>query len=286
MERQKGGIVHGGHGETQLETDRRLIGHRIKRLKSRLDKAHKQKQLNSYSRKKSRNKLVALVGYTNAGKTTLFNTLTNSKQHAEDKLFATLDSVTRKNIDPELGPILFSDTVGFISQLPTQLIESFKATLDELKSADLLLHVVDISDEDNKQKEIEVNKILEDLNLQSIPQIRVNNKCDLKQQKSRAICEEAEEVWISAQKNIGIDDLRKIINIELFNGIYKGWISLEASLGKTRAKLFRMGCINEEKISPTGKIFAHINIGRDELNNFVGINGFALCDDKDILLEI
>ena len=286
LERQKGGIGLRGPGETQLETDRRLIGHRIKRLKSRLDKAHKQKQLNSYSRKKSRNKLVALVGYTNAGKTTLFNTLTNSKQHAEDKLFATLDSVTRKNIDPELGPILFSDTVGFISQLPTQLIESFKATLDELKSADLLLHVVDISDEDNKQKEIEVNKILEDLNLQSIPQIRVNNKCDLKKQKSKAICEEAKEVWISAQKNIGIDDLRKIINIELFNGIYKGWISLEASLGKTRAKLFRMGCINEEKISPTGKIFAHINIGRDELNNFVGINGFALCDDKDILLEI
>ena len=286
LERQKGGIGLRGPGETQLETDRRLIGHRIKRLKSRLDKAHKQKQLNSYSRKKSRNKLVALVGYTNAGKTTLFNTLTNSKQHAEDKLFATLDSVTRKNIDPELGPILFSDTVGFISQLPTQLIESFKATLDELKSADLLLHVVDISDEDNKQKEIEVNKILEDLNLQSIPQIRVNNKCDLKKQKSKAICEEAKEVWISAQKNIGIDDLRKIINIELFNGIYKGWISLEASLGKTRAKLFRMGCINEEKISSTGKIFAHINIGRDELNDFVGINGFALCDDKDILLEI
>jgi GTP-binding protein HflX len=185
LERQKGGIGLRGPGETQLETDRRLIGHRIKRLKSRLDKAHKQKQLNSYSRKKSRNKLVALVGYTNAGKTTLFNNLTNSKQHAEDKLFATLDSVTRKNIDPELGPILFSDTVGFISQLPTQLIESFKATLDELKSADLLLHVVDISDEDNKQKEIEVNKILEDLNLQSIPQIRVNNKCDLKKQKSK-----------------------------------------------------------------------------------------------------
>ena len=286
LERQKGGIGLRGPGETQLETDRRLIGHRIKRLKSRLDKAHKQKQLNSYSRKKSRNKLVALVGYTNAGKTTLFNNLTNSKQHAEDKLFATLDSVTRKNIDPELGPILFSDTVGFISQLPTQLIESFKATLDELKSADLLLHVVDISDKDNKQKEIEVNKILEDLNLQSIPQIRVNNKCDLKKQKSRAISKEAKEVWISAQNNIGIDDLRKIINIELFNGIYKGWISLEASLGKTRAKLFRMGCINEEKISPTGKIFAHINIGRDELTNFVGINGFALCDDKDIILEI
>tara|TARA_B100001059_G_scaffold150512_1_gene150369 strand:- start:669 stop:1976 length:1308 start_codon:yes stop_codon:yes gene_type:complete len=285
LERQKGGIGLRGPGETQLETDRRLIGHRIKRLKSRLDKAHKQKQLNSYSRKKSRNKLVALVGYTNAGKTTLFNSLTNSKQLAEDKLFATLDSVTRKNIDPELGPILFSDTVGFISELPTQLIESFKATLDELKSADLLLHVVDISDIDHRQKEKEVNQILDELNLQSIPQIRVNNKCDIKGPINVESQNKENEVWISAEKNIGIEELRELINNDLFNGIYKGWISLEASLGKIRAKLFRMGCIDEEKVSPTGKIFAHVHIGQDELDNFIHINGFALCNDKDILLE-
>ena len=285
LERQKGGIGLRGPGETQLETDRRLIGHRIKRLKSRLDKAHKQKQLNSYSRKKSRNKLVALVGYTNAGKTTLFNSLTNSKQLAEDKLFATLDSVTRKNIDPELGPILFSDTVGFISELPTQLIESFKATLDELKSADLLLHVVDISDIDHRQKEKEVNQILDELNLQSIPQIRVNNKCDVKGSTNFDSKNKNNEVWISAEKNIGIQELRELINNDLFNGIYRGWISLEASLGKIRAKLFRMGCIDEEKVSPTGKIFAHIHIGQDELDNFIHINGFALCNDKDILLE-
>ena len=285
LERQKGGIGLRGPGETQLETDRRLIGHRIKRLKSRLDKAHKQKQLNSYSRKKSRNKLVALVGYTNAGKTTLFNCLTNSKQLAEDKLFATLDSVTRKNIDPELGPILFSDTVGFISELPTQLIESFKATLDELKSADLLLHVVDISDIDHRQKEKEVNQILDELNLQSIPQIRVNNKCDIKGSTNFDSKNKDNEVWISAEKNIGIGELRELINNDLFNGIYRGWISLEASLGKIRAKLFRMGCIDEEKVSPTGKIFAHIHIGQDELDNFIHINGFALCNDKDILLE-
>ena len=287
LERQKGGIGLRGPGETQLETDRRLIGHRIKRLKSRLDKAHKQKQLNSYSRKKSRNKLVALVGYTNAGKTTLFNCLTNSKQEAEDKLFATLDSVTRKNIDPELGPILFSDTVGFISQLPTQLIESFKATLDELKSADLLLHVVDASDLDKKQKEMEVNKILSDLDLEQIPQIRINNKCDLIESicNKELISHKTKEVWISAEKNDGITELRDLINEELFNGIYKGWVSLEASLGKIRSKLFRMGCINEEKISSTGQIYAHIDIGRDELDRFIGINGFALCEDKDILLE-
>ena len=285
LERQKGGIGLRGPRETQLETDRRLIGHRIKRLKSRLEKAHKQKQLNSYSRKKSRNKLVALVGYTNAGKTTLFNSLTNSKQLAEDKLFATLDSVTRKNIDPELGPILFSDTVGFISELPTQLIESFKATLDELKSADLLLHVVDISDIDHRQKEKEVNQILDELNLQSIPQIRVNNKCDIKGSTNFDSKNKDNEVWISAEKNIGIQELRELINNDLFNGIYRGWISLEASLGKIRAKLFRMGCIDEEKVSPTGKIFAHIHIGQDELDNFIHINGFALCNDKDILLE-
>ena len=285
LERQKGGIGLRGPGETQLETDRRLIGHRIKRLKSRLDKSHKQKQLNSYSRKKSRNKLVALVGYTNAGKTTLFNRLTNSKQLAEDKLFATLDSVTRKNIDPELGPILFSDTVGFISDLPTQLIESFKATLDELQSADLLLHVVDISDIDHRQKEAEVNKILEELNLESIPQIRINNKCDLKGISHQVKKEEEKEVWISAEKNKGIEDLREMINTELFNGIYRGWISLEPSLGNIRAKLFRMGCVDEEKVSDTGKIYTYIHIGQDELKSFIGIEGFALCEDKDIILE-
>ncbi len=285
LERQKGGIGLRGPGETQLETDRRLIGHRIKRLKSRLDKSHKQKQLNSYSRKKSRNKLVALVGYTNAGKTTLFNRLTNSKQLAEDKLFATLDSVTRKNIDPELGPILFSDTVGFISDLPTQLIESFKATLDELQSADLLLHVVDISDIDHRQKEAEVNKILEELNLESIPQIRINNKCDLKGISHQVKKEEEKEVWISAEKNKGIEDLREMINTELFNGIYRGWISLEPSLGNIRAKLFRMGCVDEEKVSDTGKIYTYIHIGQDELKSFIDIEGFALCADKDIILE-
>ena len=286
LERQKGGIGLRGPGETQLETDRRLIGHRIKRLKSRLDKSHKQKQLNSYSRKKSRNKLVALVGYTNAGKTTLFNRLTNSKQLAEDKLFATLDSVTRKNIDPELGPILFSDTVGFISDLPTQLIESFKATLDELQSADLLLHVVDISDIDHRQKEAEVNKILEELNLESIPQIRINNKCDLKGISHQVKKEEEKEVWISAEKNKGIEDLREMINTKLFNGIYRGWISLEPSLGNIRAKLFRMGCVDEEKVSDTGKIYTYIHIGQDELKSFIDIEGFALCEDKDIILEL
>jgi GTP-binding protein HflX len=207
LERQKGGIGLRGPGETQLETDRRLIGKRIKRLNLRLEKSHKQREINRYSRKKSRNKLVALVGYTNAGKTTLFNKLTKSSQIAEDKLFATLDSVTRKNTNPDHGPILFSDTVGFISDLPTQLIESFKATLDELKSADMLLHIVDISDVDHKTKIIEVNNILEELGVSNISQIIVNNKCDLiEDSKIKSLKKrKQDQVFLSAENE---NDLR------------------------------------------------------------------------------
>ena len=285
LERQKGGIGLRGPGETQLETDRRLIGNRIKNLKKRLDKAHNQKKLNSYARKKSMNKSVALVGYTNAGKTTLFNKLTNSKQFAENKLFATLDSVTRRNIDPEIGPILFSDTVGFISDLPTQLIESFKATLDELKSADLLLHIVDASDNDYQQKLLEVDKILKDLGLENIPTIIVKNKCDLLKTHSSRLFNPKKEILISAEKNIGIDKLRENINKKLYNGIYSGWISLESSMGKIRSKLFGMGCIKDEKISSCGNIYVYLQIGKDDLNNFLKINGFNLCQENDIILE-
>ena len=285
LERQKGGIGLRGPGETQLETDRRLIGYRIKNLKKRLDKAHNQKKLNSYARKKSMNKSVALVGYTNAGKTTLFNNLTNSNQFAEKKLFATLDSVTRRNIDPEIGPILFSDTVGFISDLPTQLIESFKATLDELKSADLLLHIVDASDNDYQQKLLEVDKILKDLGLENIPTIIVKNKCDLLKTDSSGLFNPKKELLISAEKNIGIDKLRDNINKKLYNGIYSGWISLESSMGKIRSKLFGMGCIKEEKISSCGNIYVYLQIGKDDLNNFLKINGFNLCQENDIILE-
>ena len=287
LERQKGGIGLRGPGETQLETDRRLIGKRIKRLNSRLDKAHKQREINRYSRKKSRSKIVALVGYTNAGKTTLFNKLTHSFQLAEDKLFATLDSVTRKNKLPEHGPILFSDTVGFISDLPTQLIESFKATLDELKSADLLLHVKDISDVDNKIKLREVNKILDELGLKNIPQIVVNNKCDLVSAYKLKLIEKRnqDEIFISAENENKFENLRSCINEKLFNGIYEGWISLDNNLGNIRSMLFDMGCIEEEKVSENGTMFANIKIGNDELDQFIGMKGFELCSDKDILLK-
>ena len=287
LERQKGGIGLRGPGETQLETDRRLIGSRIKRLNQRLLKAHKQREVNRYSRKKSRNKLVALVGYTNAGKTTLFNKLTESNQIAEDKLFATLDSVTRKNKNPAHGPILFSDTVGFISNLPTMLIESFKATLDELQSADLLLHVVDISDEDYKIKILEVNKILDDLELSDIPQIIINNKCDLIHCSKLELLKirKDNEIFISAEKQQLFTDLRSKINHQLFNGVYEGWVSLDNNLGNIRSTLFDMGCVEEEKVSSCGKMFVNIKIGQDELTQFFNLKGFELCRDEDILFK-
>ena len=287
LERQKGGIGLRGPGETQLETDRRLVGQRIKTIKKRLDKTHKQKEVNRYSRKKSRNKLAALVGYTNAGKTTLFNALTENSQYTADKPFATLDSVTRKNAIPELGPILFSDTVGFISNLPTKLVESFKATLDELRSADLLVHVVDIADEDFRFKMDQVTDLLSDLNLSHIPILRVNNKSD----KAgiidyRSLSKpEAGEVWVSAENSEGLEELIDTINIFLRGGLFKGWVTLEPSLGDLRSELYSSRSVIEETTNNLGLIQLSIQIGGDELSELEKIEGFEVLDKENITIK-
>ncbi len=171
--------------------------------------------------------------------------------------------------------------------MPTQLIESFKATLDELNTADLLLHVVDISDVDYKIKINEVNSILCDLSLNNIPQIIVNNKCDL------VLCSKIEslkhrnpnQLFISAENQTDFYDLRSRIDKHLFNGVYKGWVSIENNLGNIRSLLFDMGCVKEEKVSPNGTMFANIKIGNDELDQFINLNGFELCSDEDIIFE-
>ena len=282
LERQKGGIGLRGTGETQLETDRRLIGHRIKNLKKRLDRAHNQKEVNRYARRKGKEQVVALVGYTNAGKTTLFNYLTQNNLYAADKPFATLDSVTRKNDMPQLRNVLFSDTVGFISNLPTQLVESFKATLDDLSSADLLLHVVDISDKDHRFKVNEVDKILKDLGLSEKPCIRVNNKCDrleisdLEDHSKNS----HNQIWLSSITHEGFDGLFEAINFNLKGEINSNWVSLSSDLGWLRAELYSSGGVLEERISEEGLIELHLESYQNDLIKLLDVECFTLINNK------
>ena len=280
LERQKGGIGLRGPCETQLETDRRLIGHRIKNLKKRLEKAHNQKEINRYSRKKGKNSVVALVGYTNAGKTTLFNYLTKNNLFVADMPFATLDSVTRKNNMPQLRNILFSDTVGFISNLPTQLVESFKATLDDLGSADLLLHVVDISDKDHRFKVNEVEKLLKDLNLSDKPIIRVNNKSDKLELSNlnNLSLNSHDQVWISSTTYDGFESLLKNINTCLNGTLLNQWVALDAKLGWLRAELYSQEKVIDERISPEGLIELRLEIYKNDLIKLKHIDGFALIN--------
>jgi len=285
LERQKGGIGLRGPGETQLETDRRLINQRIKGIKKKLNKSHLQREANRYSRNKSKLTLVALVGYTNVGKTTLFNKLTNNDLYAANKPFATLDSITRKNAITGLSGVLFSDTVGFISDLPTHLIESFKTTLDELKSADLLIHVVDLSDPDYRFKMNQVSKILEELKISHITKIRVNNKCDkteIKDYKDLSNPMKG-EVWISAKANIGLEKLKDAINFHSERVFTKQWIKIVTPQDNIRSRLYSQGRVIEERSTESGLIQLHLEIEEKELQDLLSMKGIQL--DNTIIKE-
>jgi GTP-binding protein HflX len=205
--------------------------------------------------------------------------LTESQLYAADKLFATLDSVTRKNSVTGLDDILFSDTVGFISNLPTELIESFKATLDELKSADLLVHVVDISDPDFIYKTEQVSLILKELGISDIPCIRVNNKSDKVDMEinGKKVTSSNTEVWMSALNNIGMNDLINSIQLNRKKSMVKEWVELQPNQGKIRAQLYSLGRVLEETTSDTGLIQLQLEIDEKELGN--------LISDKDINLK-
>ena len=215
LERQRGGLGKtGGPGEKQIELDRRMIGVRVKQLKEQLKKL--QKQRNTQRKGRSRSDIVSLsiVGYTNAGKSTLFNALTKSDIYAADQLFATLDTTARRCYVGDGESVVLSDTVGFIRGLPHQLVEAFKSTLDETVHADILLHVVDASSPAKDDQIIEVNKVLEEIDAHEIPTILVLNKIDqtdLEPEILRNTNGEIEAVRISALKSIGLDLLREAI---------------------------------------------------------------------------
>ena len=219
LERQKGGIgMRGGPGETQMELDRRMLENKAKRLQAELEKLQKQQATQRRSREKGGVFSVSLVGYTNAGKSTLFNALTKAGTYAADQLFATLDTTSRRVYLPEIGNAVISDTVGFIRDLPHQLVEAFRATLDETVRADLLLHVVDASSFDREQQMIEVDKVLSEIGANETPQLVVVNKIDqvpalmergpvVRYDRSGKVT----AIYISAKEGIGLDLLRQTL---------------------------------------------------------------------------
>ena len=216
LERQKGGIGLRGPGETQLETDRRLIGERVKALRGQLAKLQKQRETRRRSRGRSHTFSVSLVGYTNAGKSTLFNTLTKAGVYVADQLFATLDTTSRKlYLGEEGGTVVLSDTVGFVRELPHQLVAAFRATLEETIHADMLLHVVDAASPARLEQIEQVNHVLREIGAEHVPQILVWNKIDAAQLPPAIERDEYGKigrVYISARQGEGLDLLRQAIS--------------------------------------------------------------------------
>ena len=256
LERQKGGIGLRGPGETQLETDRRLIGRRIKTIKGRIQKVRKQRYQSRQQRKKQNIPVISFVGYTNAGKSTLFNYLTDANVKVEDQLFATLDPTLRRINTDNGNEIILTDTVGFIRDLPHELIESFKATLDEVKEADLLIHIIDVDQEQRQQRIDEVNQVISVIGASHVTQIEVYNKIDMHSaQKGRIEISENNKItriWLSSRTGEGVDLLLEAMNRYLNKHKRPHYINIPVSAGQLRAKLFDIGAVKQENIDDMG----------------------------------
>lgn len=269
LERQKGGIGLRGPGETQLETDRRLIGVRIKQIQSRLDKVEKQRHQGRSKRKKAEIPAVSLVGYTNAGKSTLFNRLTGSNIYTADQLFATLDPTLRHCSLPNNSEIVLADTVGFIRHLPHELVAAFKSTLQEASEADLLIHVIDAHAEDRDETVIQVNKVLEDIDANEIRQLEVYNKIDLLDEINPRIDRDDAgnpiRVWLSAVTGEGIELLYQALSEIFSTSKIKLRCYLQADQGQIRAKIFSCAKIINQHIDEAGAIELVIEIDAKHL---------------------
>ncbi len=275
LERQRGGgIGLRGPGETQLETDRRLLGARVKILTRRLDKVRMQRHQQSRARRRAALPRVALVGYTNAGKSSLFNTLTEAGVYTADKLFATLDPMVRRIENPDCGPLMLSDTVGFVRELPHDLIAAFRATLSEAREADLLLHVVDSADAEQQAMQTIVNNVLEEIGAGDLPQLLVMNKIDLNghvPQVDRDTAGVPQRVWLSAVGGDGVDALYKTIAERVGGERVCGLLRLPAAEGRLRARLIELGAVRGEQYDEQGWVL-QVDAPRSRLEPLLGHN--------------
>ncbi len=263
LERQKGGIGLRGPGETQLETDRRLLADRVKMLKRRLLKVRRQRDQGRSQRTKSGIPTVALVGYTNAGKSTLFNALTSEGVYVADQLFATLDPTLRKLALPGGNSVVLADTVGFISDLPHALVDAFLSTLTETREADLLLHVIDISDDQHDARRSDVDDVLNSIGAGSVPQLAVFNKIDRTGHQARVDLSEAgeaETIWLSAVSGDGIDTLLEAIAVRTNRARTLGWLRVGPEQGRLRSQLYAIDGIVEEQMETDGSFLLHIDV--------------------------
>jgi len=276
LERQKGGIGLRGPGETQLETDRRLIGARIKQIRKRLDRVDARRDQGRRNRKKNELPTVSLVGYTNAGKSTLFNRLTESSVYSADKLFATLDPTIRKLGLGEGQQALIADTVGFINNLPHELIDSFRSTLQETREATVLLHIIDASDKSREERREQVQLVLDEIGAK-VPQVLVYNKIDALDASQRENLLDSflgeDAVAVSAVTGEGMAALLQRIAERVTPVRRRGWLTLSAVQGRERAMLYEKDAVKTEQIGETGEFILQLEISERDWLRFVKQTG-------------